>query len=347
MSLMDGWQEEMQAAFLYQVLVETEPDAAKRKLFSSMREAALSQAQIVLDRVKQEGGAPPPAYRPSLRARVVAGLIRRLHPRRILPVLAAMKVRGISIYQAGTMPGGHPMPSTVEEVGGRHREVGGAGNLRAAVFGINDGLVSNTSLIMGVAGASGDSRMLLLAGIAGLLAGAFSMAAGEYISIRSQRDLYEYQIGLEKEELALYPEEEQEELALIYNARGLPMEQARRVAADMLKDPQHALDTLSREELGLNPENLGSSWGAAGASFLAFSLGALIPLLPFLFITMPRSALSAAVILSIASLFAVGVTLSLFSGKNAVRGGFRMALIGGAAGLATYLIGMLLGVSLT
>jgi VIT1/CCC1 family predicted Fe2+/Mn2+ transporter len=347
MSLMDGWREEMQSAFLYQVLVETEPDAAKRKLFSSLREAALSQAQIVLDRVKQEGGAPPPAYRPSLRARVVAGLIRRLHPRRILPVLAAMKVRGISIYQAGTMPGGHPMPSTVEEVGGRHREVGSAGNLRAAVFGINDGLISNTSLIMGVAGAAGDGRMLLLSGIAGLLAGAFSMAAGEYVSIRSQRDLYEYQIGLEQEELALYPEEEQEELALIYNARGLPMEQARRVAADMLKDPQHALDTLSREELGLNPENLGSSWGAAGASFLAFSLGALIPLLPFLFIKTPRSALSAAVILSIAALFAVGVTLSLFSGKNAVRGGLRMALIGGAAGLATYLIGMLLGVTLT
>jgi len=347
MPLMDGWREEMQSAFLYQVLVETEPDAVKRKLFSSLREAALSQAQIILDRVHQEGGAPPPKFHPSVRARVVAGLIRRLNPRRILPVLAAMKVRGISVYVAGTVPGGHPMPTTVEDVGGRHREVGSGGNLRAAVFGINDGLVSNTSLIMGVAGASGDSRMLLLSGIAGLLAGAFSMAAGEYISIRSQRDLYEYQIGLEQEELALYPEEEQEELALIYSARGLPMDQARQVAADMLRNPQHALDTLSREELGLNPENLGSSWGAAVSSFLAFSLGALIPLFPLFIMATTRSALSMAVIVSITALFAVGAALSLFSGKNAVWGGIRMLLIGCAAGLATYLIGMLIGVSLT
>lgn len=347
MSLMNGWREEMQSAFLYQVLVETERDEVKRRLFSSMREAALSQAQIVLDKIQQDGGTPPPAYRPSIRARVVAGLIRRLHPRRILPVLAAMKVRGISVYRAGTMPGSHPMPSTVEEVGGRHRDVASGGNLRAAVFGINDGLVSNTSLIMGVAGASGDGRMILMSGIAGLLAGAFSMAAGEYISIRSQRDLYEYQIGLEEEELALYPEEEREELALIYNARGLTMEQARQVAAEMLRDPQHALDTLSREELGLNPENLGSSWGAAGASFLAFSLGALIPLVPFLLIETAPSALFVAVVVSVAGLFVVGAALSLFSGKNAVWGGFRMSLIGGAAGLATYLIGMFLGVTLT
>jgi len=189
--------------------------------------------------------------------------------------------------------------------------------------------------------------MLLLSGIAGLLAGAFSMAAGEYISIRSQRDLYEYQIGLEQEELALYPEEEQEELALIYSARGLPMDQARQVAADMLRNPQHALDTLSREELGLNPENLGSSWGAAVSSFLAFSLGALIPLFPLFIMATTRSALSMAVIVSITALFAVGAALSLFSGKNAVWGGIRMLLIGCAAGLATYLIGMLIGVSLT
>ena len=347
MSLMDGWHEEMQSAFLYQVLVETEQDEIKRRLFSSMREATLSQAQIMLDQIKQDGGAPPPAYRPSIRARVVAGLIRRLHPRRILPVLAAMKVRGISVYQAGTMPGGHPMPSTVEEVGGRHRDVGSGGNLRAAVFGINDGLVSNTSLIMGVAGASGDGRMILLSGIAGLLAGAFSMAAGEYVSMRSQRDLYEYQIGLEREELALYPEEEREELALIYNARGLPMEQARQVAAEMLRNPEHALDTLSREELGLNPENLGSSWGAAVSSFAAFGLGAVVPLSPFLLIEPARPALLVAVVVSVAGLFVVGASLSLFSGKNAVRGGFRMSLIGGAAGLATYLIGTFLGVSLT
>jgi VIT1/CCC1 family predicted Fe2+/Mn2+ transporter len=147
----------------------------------------------------------------------------------------------------------------------RHRGHGG-GNLRAAVFGINDGLVSNASLILGVAGASSDAQLVLLTGVAGMCAGAFAMATGEYVSVRSQRELFEYQIGLEREELAQYPEAEAQELALIYAAKGLPPEEALRLATQIVADPEQALDTLAREELGLNPDELGSPWGAAISS---------------------------------------------------------------------------------
>ncbi|MBI3995346.1 MAG: VIT1/CCC1 transporter family protein [Nitrospirae bacterium] len=335
----------MQSAYLYQVLAETELDESKQVLFSSLESAALSQAKLWEDKIRGDGGVLPPAYQPSVRARLVAFLIRRLHPRRILPVLSAMKIRGISVYRSASLPASHPMPTTIEEVGGRHRGVGSGGNLRAAVFGVNDGLVSNASLIMGVAGASGDVRIIVLSGVAGLLAGAFSMAAGEYVSMRSQRELFEYQIELEREEFALYPDEEKEELALIYNARGLSMERARGVAAEMLRDPEHALDALSREELGLNPDDLGSAWGAALSSFLSFAAGALLPLLPFLLVRNGPSALIVSIGLSGAALFGVGSGLSLFNGRSAVWGGLRMVLIGGAAGLSTYLIGTLLGVA--
>ena len=171
-----------------------------------------------------------------------------------------------------------PLPTTLEDVGKRHRGVSGGGNLRAAVFGVNDGLVSNASLILGVAGASANNSIILLSGVAGLLAGAFSMAAGEYVSVRSQREMFEHQIGLERDELAQYPEEEAEELALIYAARGLAREDAQKLAKAIIADPAQALDTLAREELGLNPEELGSPWGVAIFSFLSFAAGALMPL---------------------------------------------------------------------
>jgi VIT1/CCC1 family predicted Fe2+/Mn2+ transporter len=234
------------------------------------------------------------------------------------------------------------MPTSVAEVGARHRGYGG-GNLRAAVFGISDGLVSNTSLIMGVAGAGAESPFVVTAGAAGLLAGALSMAAGEYVSVRSQREMYEYQIGLEREELDEYPEEEAEELALIYEARGMDIEQARGMTRELVKEPAAALEALAREELGLNPDDLGSPFAAATASFLAFSAGASVPLLPFIgdSAQLPPEVVAAA--LAVAALFGIGAVLSLFTGRSAVRGGLRMMLIGAAAGTLTFLIGRLVG----
>jgi VIT1/CCC1 family predicted Fe2+/Mn2+ transporter len=169
------------------------------------------------------------------------------------------------------------------------------------------------------------------------------MAAGEYVSMRSQREMFEYQIALEREELAEYPQAEAEELALIYEARGMPLERAREVSTDLMRKPDHALDVLAREELGLDPQNLGSPWGAAIASFLAFAMGAVVPLLPFISGARNESALSHAVVLAGACLFGVGALISLFTGRRAVLGGIRMLAIGAAAAAVTYAIGKMLG----
>lgn len=344
MSATENWAEEMQSAYLYRVLAETEPDPGKKTLFRRLGEAAQSQAGIWAQQARAHGTVLPGTFHPPLRARLVALLIRTLGPRALRPVLAAIKVRGLSVYSAPAHSG-HVMPTSIDDFGHRHRGAESGGNLRAAVFGVSDGLVSNTSLIMGMAGAVQDIKMLLLTGAAGLLAGALSMAAGEYVSMRSQREMYEYQIGLERAELDEYPEEEAEELALIYEARGVPLEQARTTAQSLLQNPEHALDTLAREELGLNPDELGSPWGAAIASFLAFTLGALVPLLPLLMFTGP-DAIKLSAGAAVVCLFVIGAVLSLFTGKQALWGGLRLTLIGGGAGVIAYLIGALLGAGL-
>jgi VIT1/CCC1 family predicted Fe2+/Mn2+ transporter len=336
------WHDEKQSAFLYRELACAERGTPREALFGDLAEAAESQGAIWAEAAAREGRALP-AFVPGLRARIAAALIRRIGPRRIRPVLAALKVRGLSVY-SGRAPG-HEMPTSVADVGARHAGAGSGGNLRAAVFGVNDGLVSNTSLILGVAGASSQSDVILLSGVAGLLAGAFSMAAGEYVSVRSQRELFESQIALERDELAQYPKEEAAELALIYAARGIPRDEARRLAERIIADPARALDTLAREELGLNPDELVSPLGAAAFSLVAFAVGASIPLAPFLF-WVGTPALALAVALASLALYAVGAALSLFTGTGALRGGLRMLAIGLAAGGATFGIGRLLGVSL-
>lgn len=339
MSAQEHWREELQSAWLYREIARVERDPAARAMFGELAAAAEAQA------AHWAGVAPsaPGTFAPSRRARVVARLVRTLGPRRMLPVLASMKVRGLSVYSS-RRPAGHAMPRSLEDFGQRHRSVGSGGALRAAVFGLNDGLVSNTSLILGIAGAGAEPRTLLLTGIAGLLAGAFSMAAGEYVSMRSQRELFEYQIGQERDELAEYPEEETEEIALIYKARGLGLDEARAVARKLMSDPEHALDTLAREELGLNPDDLGSPWGAAWTSFLAFAAGALLPLAPHLWLTGAAATWTTAAI-AVVALFSVGAALALFTGRGAAASGLRMVLIGSAAGAATYGIGLLFGVS--
>jgi VIT1/CCC1 family predicted Fe2+/Mn2+ transporter len=341
LSSTESWLEEKQSAWLYRQLAECEPDAGVAGLYQKLAAAAERQA----DTWSARSSTPPAEFTPGLRVRLVAALARTLGPRRIRPVLAAIKVRGLSAYDARPAAAGHPMPRTVSDFGDRHKGRGG-GNLRAAVFGVNDGLVSNTSLIMGVAGAAASTEFVLTSGVAGLLAGALSMAAGEYVSVRSQREMFEYQIGLERDELREYPEEEAEELALIYETRGMELEQARMITRELVKNEPAALDALAREELGLNPDDLGSPWGAALFSFLAFAAGAALPLLPFLLgWGGGRTVLLAAGLAGIA-LFAVGATLSLFTGRNALRGGLRMVLIGGGAGAVTWLIGRMLGAAI-
>jgi VIT1/CCC1 family predicted Fe2+/Mn2+ transporter len=337
----DSWYHEKESAWLYARVADCEPDPTRAKLFRELGAAAEDQA-LTWQRLRAGGGAGAErSFSPSLRARIVAKLVAQIGPYRARPVLAAMKLRGLSVYSAGARLA-HPMPTSLAEVGERHQSVSG-GNLRAAVFGVNDGLVSNAALVMGVAGAGAEPRYVLITGIAGLLAGAMSMAAGEYVSVRSQREMYEYQIALEKEELDEYPDEEAEELALIYAARGLELEHARRMARELLADPKQALDVLAREELGLNPDDLGSPWGAAGASFVAFSLGAVLPLIPFLAGQRGEDSLGWTVAITTLALFIVGATISLFTGRSAIRSALRMVLIGGGAGALSWAIGTLIG----
>lgn len=342
---LESWAEEKRSAYLYRVVAEAEAGTPRQALFTELARSAENQAAIWEQHARDAGQAIPDRFVPDLRARVVAYLVRRLGPRSLRGVLAAIKVRGMSLYSGGSTLAGHAMPGSVDDVGRRHRSVESGGNLRAAVFGANDGLISNASLIMGIAGATSDNALILLSGTAGLIAGAFSMAAGEYVSVRSQREMYEYQIGLEKEELDQYPEEEAGELALIYEARGLPREEAVRLGKSLIADPEHALKTLAREELGLNPDDLGSPWGAALFSFVSFGAGAAIPLLPFVFVSGTASLIVAIALTGIA-LFAVGGMLSLFTGRGATYSGTRMLAIGAAAGGVTYMIGSLLGVTL-
>jgi VIT1/CCC1 family predicted Fe2+/Mn2+ transporter len=338
----DSWYHEKESAWLYGRVAAAEPDPVRRAMFHKLGTAAEQQA------LRWQALEPARSFRfsPSLRARLVAGIVRRIGPRASRHVLAAMKLRGLSVYTSAAPPvaPGHLMPTSVSEVGQRHRGVGGS-NLRATVFGVNDGLVSNASLVMGIAGANAEHGTVLMTGVAGLLAGALSMAAGEYVSVRSQRDMYEYQIALEKEELAEYPEEEAEELALIYEARGLELEQARGMARTLLSRPEQALDVLAREELGLNPDDLGSPLGAAVSSFLAFAVGASLPLLPF-FVGGLAHPLWWTIGLTAVALAGIGLALSLFTGRGAWQGALRMLLIGGGAGVVSFLVGRLLGVAL-
>jgi vacuolar iron transporter family protein len=260
-----------------------------------------------------------------------------------LPAAERSHARVVQAIESST-PGGL-QGSALARLEGRHRAMGGNA-LRAAVLGANDGLVSNLSLVMGVAGAVAAEKTILLAGLTGLVAGACSMAMGEWLSVNSSRELYQKQIEIEKSELEHAPEEEIEEIALIYEAKGLPRPQAEALAKQMMANKDTALDTLVREELGIDPDELGgSAWTAAASSFLLFSVGAIFPVAPFLFLG-GRTAVIASVVASGVALAAIGAGTSLFTGRSVAFSAFRQLVIGYAAAAITYAIGMLAGVTL-
>lgn len=335
----ESWLEEKRSVYLYRVLAKSEANPATAKMFSQLAERADAQAKVWAEKIRAKDSSFSDSYFPEGRVRMVAFLARRFGARRMKSALAALKVRGLSALQEAPVLGPHAMPQTVQDIGRRHQLKGSSGNIRAAVFGVNDGLVSTASLILGVAAAASlDTRMILISATAGLFAGALSMASGEYVSVRSQRELLEYQLALEKAELEVYPEEEAEELALIYAARGVPPEQAHEIAQRMISDPERALMTLAREELGMDPDDLGSPFGAAISSFIAFSIGGFLPLLPFI-LSSSKSMLSVSMGITGVSLFATGAMVSLFSGKSLWWSGLRMLTIGGGAGVLSFLIG--------
>ncbi len=220
------------------------------------------------------------------------------------------------------------------------------GSLRASIFGANDGLVSNASLVIGVAAANPGPSFVILAGVAGLVAGAFSMAAGEYISMKVQREVFESQLALERVELDQRPDAEMEELRVIFEAKGVPAEDAARIAGHIMADPEVALSLMAREELQLNPDDLGSPWRAAGGSFVAFCLGAVLPILPFFFFVGYTALLLSLAITGVA-LLGVGSFTARLTRRSLLFGGLRMLGVGGVATAVTYVVGRLVGVSTT
>jgi len=225
-----------------------------------------------------------------------------------------------------------------------HARSSGGGRLRAAVFGVNDGLVTNASLVVGVAAADPGRHVVILAGIAGLVAGAFSMAAGEFISMSVQRELFEAQIALERKELQEDPEGERHEVAVMFRAKGIDAADAERIADRVMAQPEVALDLMAREELGLNPDDLGSPWGAAMSSFLAFAAGAVIPLVPFVVLS-GASAMLVSLALTALVLMAVGAFTARMTHRTIVFGALRALVIGALATGVTYVVGRIIGVA--
>src|SRR5512138_3142838 len=356
--------DERDGAALYDGLAHHEKDAARAASFRELAEAERRHAEIWLRKLEKEGVAVPPD-RPSPRVRALVWLARRLGTAAVVPMVLDTEAGDAEKYDA---QGGEAREIADEERAHRralvgmsrgapteareiiadrerwHRGGGRSGSIRAAIFGMNDGLVSNLSLILGVAGAGVEPRTVLVTGFAGLLAGAFSMAAGEYTSMASQRDLLSRQIAMERREVEEAPEEEAAELALIFKQKGLSTEQASRTAAELLKNADSAADTLVREELGLDPQDLGSPMGAAVSSFVMFAVGALVPLVPFL-LTSGTLAVVVAAALAFLVLAGVGGLVGFLSGTSLVLSAGRMAGLAALAAGITYGVGRLFGAS--
>ena len=355
---------EVDSASIYEALAEAEMDPKTSEVYGRLAKVERAHAEFWAARL---GDTKVSAVAPTGRARVLAFLGKRFGPSFVLPTLARNEAADSAQYDnqgdavAAGLPddersharvvqalarraGGLDGP-TLAKLEGRHR--GGSGNaLRAAVLGANDGLVSNLSLVMGVAGAAAEARSILLTGLAGLVAGACSMAMGEWLSVNSAREMAQKQIETERDELEQAPDMEKEELILIYQSKGLDEAAAKTLADKLFASEDAALDTLVREELGIDPQELGgSAWAAAAASFGLFSIGAIVPVAAF-FVTKGWTAVAISVALSGLALIAIGAATSLFTGRSFLFSAGRQLLIGWAAALLTFGVGRLIGVSL-
>jgi len=355
-------QGEIDGAALYRTMVDAESNPSLKEFYRRLAETETRHGRVWRD-LLDAAGISTARLGPSWRARVLMLIARRFGSAVIVATIAQRESTDQAMYDSqpeatATMPadersharlfrelsGGRGLEGgALARIEGRHKASGGNA-LRAAVLGANDGLVSNLSLSMGVAGASGGGGAVLVAGMAGLLAGALSMALGEWLSVQSSRELYAHQVEVEREELAMVPDEEEEELALIYEAKGLDPEQARQTARTIIGgDVDRAVDTLAREELGIDPEALGgSAWVAAGTSFCLFALGAIVPVAPFI-VASGFPAVVASIILSAVALMAVGVAITIVTGSSALRSGGRQVIFGMLAAAITFGLGTLVG----
>lgn len=357
--------DELNSAALYRALAANEKSEELAEVYRRLADTEQEHADTWAKRIADAGGKVP-SFHPSWRTRTLAMLARRFGVDTVLPTLAGIERSATSGYEEqpdavdmAPVERSHARLLTqidesvrvgrggaaVARIEGRHRTAGGNA-LRAAVLGASDGLVSNFNLVMGVAGAAMSAKSILLTGMAGLLAGAISMALGEWISVQSSRELYEEQMAREREEIDFDPQEEVEELVLIYRARGLGEPEARELATRLMSDPDTALETLARDELGIDPDELGgSAWEAAITSFLLFAVGAILPVLPYFFMS-GFGAIVVSAGLSTAGLFFIGAAITLFTGRSVLYSGARQILFGLAAAGVTFSIGKLIGVTI-
>jgi VIT1/CCC1 family predicted Fe2+/Mn2+ transporter len=364
----ENWQDEVDSAAEYRAMADSESDPKIAKVYSNL--ASMEEAHIAFWEEKlRSAGAAIGERRPSWRSRALARIARLLGPDAVLSTIAAKEAMDRNVYVKQPETSGTRMSAQEQwhtrvlgqllrtqprglsgnflgRLEGRHRAVGGNA-LRAAVLGANDGLCSNLSLVMGVAGASISRHGILITGVAGLIAGACSMALGEWVSVTSARELAEREIRIESSELQEDPKGEGEELQLIYESKGLSADEAKRVVDQMLSDKTATLDALTREELGIDPNELGGSANeAALTSFMLFAMGAIVPIVPFI-VTGGSVAVIASIGLSGLALFAIGAAITIFTGVPVWRSGSRQLALGlGAAGV-TFLIGRAIGTTLT
>lgn len=362
--LVENLVDELNGAALYDSLAAAEKDDRLAEVYRRLANVERRHADRWRKKL-EDAGETLPDFRPSWRTRTLGFLAKRFGTRVVLPSVQSLERADTNKYahqpdardfhgdershmrviKLMSSTGGGFAGADVAKLEGRHRSFGGNA-LRAAVLGANDGLVSNLSLVMGVAGAALSERTILITGLAGLLAGASSMALGEWLSVQSSREFYRHQIETEAEELEAMPEEEAEELSLIYQARGIDEEQARAFADKMMSNHDTALATLAREELGIDPEELGgSAWEAAIVSFVLFAAGAIVPVLPF-FMTSGRNAVMLSAIFSTIALFILGAGITLYTGRSVLFSGARQMLFGLTAAVLTFGIGRLVGVSM-
>lgn len=363
----ENLQGELDGIAVYRAMSEAEKKPPLKVLYRKLAENEVKHAAVWEQKLR-DAGVDPSRMSPSWRARVLCWAAARLGPSFVAPTMAGSERASRTMYDHQPEASGTTLPGdersharllrelagsgggleggTLAAIEGRHRSTGGNA-LRAAVLGASDGILSNTSLIMGVAGAATSGAPVIIAGMAGLLAGSFSMALGEWLSVQSARELYSHQIAVESEELELVPQEEEEELALIYQSKGLPEERARELAHHIIAGERStALDTLAREELGIDPEELGgSAWEAAATSFFLFAIGAVVPLIPFFFLTGPAAIVASLVAAGI-MLFVVGAAITIVTGQSAVKSGLRQVLFGLVAAAITFAIGRLLGTTI-
>jgi vacuolar iron transporter family protein len=353
---------EREGTALYSGLALAERDPVRAETFRKLAEVERRHMEVWAKKLRQAGVALPPE-RQSGRVKLLVWLARRLGTSAVLPFVVATEASDADKYarQGGdaakladeereheavleSLRDGASEPQAIIVRRERWHRTGSAGGIRAAVFGMNDGIVSNLSLVLGVAGAGADRHLLVLTGFSGLLAGACSMAVGEYTSVASQRDLLLRQIELERREVEQGPEEEAAELAQILMHKGVSASRAEKAASEILKNPDQALDMLVREELGLNPEDLGAPLSAAASSFVMFAIGALVPLLPFVLLR-DRAHPLASVGLSCAMLGTVGAGVGVLSGTSPWKTAARMVALAALAAAVTFAVGRAFGVA--